>query len=124
LDTHVHRVGRAGRLSKEKSSPLVGTAYTLLTTENKNDADFAVVLRNSFEREGREITPELDSLAQKSRRNGNVESRTKWNKLGLGFRNADPTISLPNTGNETNGARDAYRQPDPLLPSKRSRWDS
>lgn len=121
LDTHVHRVGRAGRLSKESSSPMIGTAYTLLTPKN---ADFALVLRNAFEREGRHITPELESLVQKSRRNGNVESRTKRNKLGLGLSSLDASINVSSTRNDSNGASASNIQPHSLLPSKRPRWDS
>lgn len=102
LDTHVHRVGRAGRLSKESASPNIGNAYTLLCPK---DADFAFVLRNSFEREGREITAELEGLVQKSRRNGNVDTRTKWNKVGLGVSSFDTSINVSQT-------------------RKRSRWDS
>lgn len=80
LDAHVHRVGRAGRLSKEEQQ--VGAAYTLLT---RKDADFAHVLRNSFEREGREISQELEALARQSRKSGNVASRSKVNVSGLGY---------------------------------------
>jgi ATP-dependent RNA helicase DDX42 len=65
LDAHVHRVGRAGRLSKD--SQQTGSAYTLLTAK---DSAFAFVLRKSFERENREITPELDQLSRQSCKTG------------------------------------------------------
>ena len=62
LDTHVHRVGRAGRLSKEQQR--TGSSYTLLTPKN---ASFANVLRNSFERERRPVSKELAELADRTR---------------------------------------------------------
>jgi ATP-dependent RNA helicase DDX42 len=88
LDIHVHRIGRAGRLAKKEGGYRQGTAYTLLL--GKKNADFAHVLMQSFEREGREISPELRQLAQQSRRkSGTTESREKWNKAGLGFDGGD-----------------------------------
>lgn len=83
LDAHVHRVGRAGRLSKDGlKGQRSGSAYTLLT---KGNADFAFVLRNSFQREGRAISAELDVLAQSSRKAGMVDIRRAGDKQGLGF---------------------------------------
>lgn len=81
LDAHVHRVGRAGRLSKDHDQQL-GSAYTLLV--QSHDADFAQILMSSLEREGREIPDELEVLAQKSRKAGNVVARNHHNKSGLG----------------------------------------
>lgn len=60
LDSHTHRVGRAGRLGKNEQHE--GTAYTLLTPE---DAHFARVLKGAWEREGRPVSAELDQLALK-----------------------------------------------------------
>jgi ATP-dependent RNA helicase DDX42 len=85
LDAHVHRVGRAGRLSSTDGQWQSGTAYTLLLQGNKRDADFAHTLLNAFEREGHGISPQLQQLAYKSRKAGNVESRKTRNKKGLGF---------------------------------------
>lgn len=69
LDAHVHRVGRAGRLSTAKASgpnaeQKKGVAYTLLTTK---DADFANVLMNAFVREGRHVGDDLEKLARQSK---------------------------------------------------------
>jgi ATP-dependent RNA helicase DDX42 len=84
LDGHVHRVGRSGRLSKDSldGGQMTGSAYTLLT---KGNADFAFVLRNSFQREERPISDELEALAQRSRKAGTVDMRKGGNKQGLGF---------------------------------------
>ena len=69
LDAHVHRVGRAGRLSTAQASGdnaehKKGVAYTLLTTKN---ADFANVLVNAFVREGRHVGDDLEKLARQSK---------------------------------------------------------
>jgi ATP-dependent RNA helicase DDX42 len=89
LDTHVHRVGRAGRLSKQGTQQK-GSAYTLLTPK---DAEFGHVLRNSFAREGREISDDLQELAETSRKSGNIVSRKAGNRGGLGFESV-PTAPL------------------------------
>ena len=84
LDSHVHRIGRAGRLSRkasERNEQKKGVAYTLLTEKN---ADFAKILMDAFEREGREISDELLRLAMKSKQYGGG-GRQKWNREGLGF---------------------------------------
>lgn len=107
LDAHVHRVGRAGRLrankgitacssidtttdaaattgeqqqQKQQQQHQRGVAYTLLT---EKDANFATSLAEAFDREGREISPELAQLCQKSSRYGG--GRVKHSKDGLGF---------------------------------------
>lgn len=85
LDGHIHRVGRAGRLSSSDGQWQTGTAYTLLLQSNKRDADFAHAILHAFEREGHEISPQLQQLANQSRKAGNVESRRKGNRKGLGF---------------------------------------
>jgi ATP-dependent RNA helicase DDX42 len=104
LDSHTHRIGRTGRLSANQSdgsteNQTSGSAYTLLT---KDDADFAFVLRNAFHREGREIDPQLETLAKSSRRAGNgtaVGRGNHKNKTGLGFVSSnlcdDSTTSAP-----------------------------
>ena len=124
LDSHVHRVGRAGRLSNDQQQS--GSAYTLLTPRN---ADFASVLRSAFQREGREISPELEQLANQSRRGtssssgknnnhpGDHHSRTRGNQAGLGFSHDD---APRNEG----GAAGHYGPPGVAAPppAKRSRW--
>jgi len=64
LDLHVHRVGRAGRMSREDGEYREGLAYTLLAEEN---CDFASLLVESFEREGRIVEEGLLRLARRSR---------------------------------------------------------
>ena len=60
LDAHVHRVGRAGRLSQNEQK--VATAYILLTPKN---SAFARVLKNAWEREHRPIPGDLAELANR-----------------------------------------------------------
>eukprot|EP00804_Cyclotella_cryptica_P008392 CCRYP_003913-RA/>CCRYP_003913-RA protein AED:0.14 eAED:0.14 QI:626/1/0.75/1/1/1/4/0/674 len=90
MDSHVHRVGRAGRMSKTGKDDTSGehyqqgVAYTLLTEHN---ADFAQSLVEAFEREGRSISQELIALCQKSKRYGG--GRKKQSKGGLGFGASD-----------------------------------
>jgi Superfamily II DNA and RNA helicases len=84
IDSHVHRIGRAGRLSTTGSDPekqQKGTAYTLLTSKN---ADFANTLMEAFQREGREVTDELYKLAMTSRHHGGG-GKQRWNRSGLGY---------------------------------------
>jgi superfamily II DNA/RNA helicase len=100
LDVHVHRVGRAGRLSankngEEEQQPKEGTAYTLLRTPK--DADIGHVLLGALEREDRPIPDELRALAKLSRqqRGGSGsnaptnQSRSHGNKSGLGANKSD-----------------------------------
>jgi ATP-dependent RNA helicase DDX42 len=112
LDTHVHRVGRAGRLSTTEQR--TGAAYTLLLP---TQSDFAHVLKNAMEREGREISPELEQLAGKSKRSGNVDSRSRWNKSGLGFASAGDGHA-ERSNNTNNGGNRQSESP----PAKKSRW--
>eukprot|EP00590_Aulacoseira_subarctica_P006048 CAMPEP_0172416844 /NCGR_PEP_ID=MMETSP1064-20121228/3339_1 /TAXON_ID=202472 /ORGANISM="Aulacoseira subarctica , Strain CCAP 1002/5" /LENGTH=306 /DNA_ID=CAMNT_0013154775 /DNA_START=250 /DNA_END=1170 /DNA_ORIENTATION=+ len=92
MDSHVHRIGRAGRMggtvllredsccgdgeSNNKSTShhhAQGEAYTLLT---RDDADFANSLLGAFRREGRPVSAELIELAQKSKYNNNSNNTT------------------------------------------------
>jgi ATP-dependent RNA helicase DDX42 len=132
LDTHVHRVGRAGRLSTSGGEGAAqfeqGSAYTLLLP---TQADFAHVLKSSFEREKRQVSPQLIELASQSKRSGNVESRTKWNKTGLGF--ADATSSTYGPGGGGGGGAEMRSNPSISIPpqqqqqqpspsKRKSRW--
>ena len=134
LDVHVHRIGRAGRLAKDEQEYREGTAYTLLT---KKDADFAHVLKNSFARDNCEISPELQQLAQTSRRSGSGStstSRDKWNKAGLGFEDAStessrfgPATTRPAVDTTTEGSyygpASSSRHVSGSMPvAKKSRW--
>jgi len=109
MDSHVHRVGRAGRLSEKSSDNtqhIRGNAYTLLTQKN---ADFANSLMEAFQREGREVADDLIKLAVTSRHHGRG-GRQKWNQSGLGYQDSD-------RGNNTN-VGNSYYQPK----EKRSRF--
>lgn len=126
LDSHVHRVGRAGRMSKSGKDDGTGeqyqqgVAYTLLTNK---DADFAQSLADAFEREGREVSQELIALCQKSKRYGG--GRKKHSKVGLGFGGTDPTTygGGSNTRDQTTANLDAAQASSTTQPiAKRSRW--
>ena len=125
LDIHVHRIGRAGRLAKDEQEYREGTSYSLLTKKN---ADFAHVLMNSFERDNREISPELRQLAQQSRRSGApMPSRDRWNKTGLGFdapaggSNRYGPASSQQAVDQTNGSHyGPSSREEPV--AKKSRW--
>ena len=124
LDSHVHRVGRAGRMSKSGQDDGTGEqyqqgiAYTLLTRAN---ADFAQSLADAFEREGRAVSQELLALSQQSKRYGG--GRKKNSKFGLGFGGTEASTY-------GGGAEQATDFPDEPrtdshqrhLTAKRSRW--
>jgi ATP-dependent RNA helicase DDX42 len=61
IETHVHRIGRTGRMGKQGMVP--GVAYTLLT---KKDAMFAGSLVNNFDVARQKVPPDLLQLAQSS----------------------------------------------------------
>jgi ATP-dependent RNA helicase DDX42 len=102
-DAHVHRIGRAGRLTTEKQQS--GTAYTLLQPSN---ADFAHVLVQAYTREQRPISDDLRALARRSKQNGGGGGslRKATNKSGLGFNHYGPVDDA------------GKNQP----PAKKSRW--
>ena len=106
FDSHVHRVGRAGRLSRKSSGQeqKKGNAYTLLTHKN---ADFAHTLVQSFQREGREVSDELLKLSMKSRHCGGSQRQT-FKKHGLGFKEDDEPVA-------------GYYGPSKQI-TKKSRW--
>ncbi|KAL7539455.1 hypothetical protein ACHAXR_009301 [Thalassiosira sp. AJA248-18] len=113
IDAHVHRVGRAGRLSKEGNDGTggqhqKGVAYTLLTKQNAN---FAASLAEAFDREGREVSQELAALCQKSNRFGG--GRMKHSKDGLGFGGGNLSSSV--------GSHYGPRSSDQPA-KKKSRW--
>lgn len=122
LDAHVHRVGRAGRLRKGTTSDGTattgehnqqhqrGVAYTLLT---EKDSNFAASLAEAFDREGREVSPELVQLCQKSSRFGG--GRVKHSKVGLGF-GGGAVAQTSRVGPSPPSSNQAVR--------KRSRWSS
>jgi ATP-dependent RNA helicase DDX42 len=120
LDTHVHRIGRAGRLAKNDQEYREGNAYTLLTAK---DADFAQVLLNAFERDRREINPDLRELAQKSRKSGNItDTRERWNKAGLGF-SSEQYYGPASSAAAAEETRQLNEYSDVLPTAKKSRWN-
>jgi len=95
LDSHVHRIGRAGRLNKDASESgehKRGNGYTLLTPRN---ADFANSLMEAFQREGREVSDELLQLSMKSRHNGGGGRQQQRDSSGLGYYQASGTNTDP-----------------------------
>jgi len=65
LDSHVHRIGRAGRI--QDSEHKKGVAYTLLTPK---DAHFAKLLVSAFRSERREVSADLLQLSMRSKQFG------------------------------------------------------
>ncbi|OQS07296.1 DEAD/DEAH box RNA helicase [Thraustotheca clavata] len=61
IDTHVHRIGRTGRMGVDGIAP--GTAYTLLTS---TDIDFAAQLVNNMDLSNQPVSNELLNLAARS----------------------------------------------------------
>eukprot|EP01041_Mallomonas_annulata_P007324 gene7324-14939_t len=67
IETHVHRIGRTGRMGIEGVTP--GTAYTLLT---QKDSSFAVDLFKNLQLSDQHVSPGLMKLA---------ESDPKWHHM-------------------------------------------
>ncbi|GMF14252.1 unnamed protein product [Phytophthora lilii] len=63
IDTHVHRIGRTGRMGLEGFEP--GTAYTLVT---RNESQFAAQLVYNMDVSGQPVSPELLALAKRDAR--------------------------------------------------------
>ncbi|KAE9087614.1 DEAD-box ATP-dependent RNA helicase 24 [Phytophthora fragariae] len=60
IDTHVHRIGRTGRMGLEGFKP--GTAYTLVT---RNESQFAAQLVFNMDVSGQPVSAELLALAKR-----------------------------------------------------------
>ncbi|KAE9345769.1 DEAD-box ATP-dependent RNA helicase 24 [Phytophthora rubi] len=84
IDTHVHRIGRTGRMGLEGFKP--GTAYTLVT---RNESEFAAQLVFNMDVSGQPVSAELLALAKRDPhfRRGGAAAR-----------------GMASTGNGTNGA--------------------
>lgn len=84
-DTHVHRIGRAGRLSSEEGQQ-EGSAYTLLTPMN---IDFAQQLLQAYQREGRDIGEDVIRLANRTKQQQEKKlvtvGQSHGRGVGLGF---------------------------------------
>jgi hypothetical protein len=100
-----------------------GVAYTLLTEKN---ADFAKILMDAFEREGREVNDDLLKLSMKSKHYGGG-GRQKWNKSGLGFAGDVCAVGAcgERSGNSSSASssRSYYGPTETAYVAKRRRWD-
>lgn len=110
LDSHVHRVGRAGRMSAGGDAEhKKGVAYTLLTSKN---ADFANMLVEAFMREGRHVGDELLNLARQSKHfGGGGGNRSKKSKAGIGHHTttgSNSTSSSPHSSSSKSGGGNYY----------------
>ena len=107
-DTHVHRIGRAGRLSnkEEQQQQQSGSAYTLLLPSN---VGFAKSMIRAFTQEGRTIPPELQKLVD--------ESNNRQPNLSKRFGRWDYTSTSSELGGQKQ-AENSYYGPA----SKRSRF--
>lgn len=109
-DTHVHRIGRAGRLNAKSSADhsqqrAKGTAYTLLTPSNR---EFCRTIIQAFDREGRPLE--------------NREQIQAWAKSSSNF----DKRSLPHAPMTTEnyyGPANASSLPHEHQSPKRSRWN-
>ena len=73
-DSHCHRVGRAGRLSKDAGGVNVGMAHTLII---ESDRRFAEILYDAFLREGRLVGDDLARFISNSGNNDNYYGDNK-----------------------------------------------
>ena len=100
-DTHVHRIGRAGRLSAKEQQQQQGSAYTLLLPSN---VGFARSMIQAYEREGRTIPPEVQKLVEKkNHRSGNFGER--WQNPS---RTSDSSEPVPQ-GHSRGGQRQSHQ---------------
>jgi ATP-dependent RNA helicase DDX42 len=118
-ETHLHRIGRSGRLSAEDQKQHQGSAYTLLLPSN---GDFAKALIRAYEREDRPVPEEVRQLAENSKQNQgsssssssnnnnyNGHARKSYNRSGLGY--------PPQDDNGGGGGGRSWQGPP-----KRGRW--
>ena len=63
IDTHVHRIGRTGRLSKQRGTAAAGLAHTLILPK---ESDFAARLVDNFDKSQQVVPPELLHIARTS----------------------------------------------------------
>jgi ATP-dependent RNA helicase DDX42 len=104
-DTHVHRIGRAGRLSAKEQQQQQGSAYTLLLPSN---IAFAKSMIRAYEREGRTIPPELRKLVQEKHPDARQE---QFGRFGA-------SVARPRSDRNQSEATNDYYGPA----SKRSRF--
>jgi ATP-dependent RNA helicase DDX42 len=92
-DTHVHRIGRAGRLSAKEQQQQQGSAYTLLLPSN---VGFARSMIQAYEREGRTIPPEVRKLVEKKNHQSSTRQQDGCGTFGGRWKN-------PSSGSSESG---------------------
>ncbi|TMW62544.1 hypothetical protein Poli38472_005162 [Pythium oligandrum] len=94
IDTHVHRIGRTGRMGAEGFEP--GTAYTLVTMK---DTQFASQLVYNMDVSGQTVSNELLSLAKKDPRFRRGVPATAKHSSGGGYATEDDSNGLFESNN-------------------------
>lgn len=92
-DTHVHRIGRAGRLSAKDQQQQQGSAYTLLLPSN---VGFARSMIRAYEREGRQIPPDVQKLVETSHQSTRQPGGSS--KFGQSWEGSGQSQSQQNAG--------------------------
>ena len=99
IDTHVHRIGRTGRMGVEGIKP--GTAYTLLSSSNE-DSSLAVDLVHSLQAASQPVSSLLQSLAQSNARYYSARGANRsGEKRGLGCAGVGPAMTSAMLANES-----------------------
>jgi ATP-dependent RNA helicase DDX42 len=81
IETHIHRIGRTGRMGVEGVQP--GTAYTLIT---RSESAAAIDLVRNLRMSKQEVPAELERLAQSNPRyHAAMNPRREKHSHGLGF---------------------------------------
>jgi ATP-dependent RNA helicase DDX42 len=91
-ETHLHRIGRSGRLCAKDQKHHQGSAYTLLLPTN---GDFAKALIRAYEREDRPVPEDVRQVAERSNlphgsssssnNSMSQNARKPYNRSGLGY---------------------------------------
>lgn len=102
IDTHVHRIGRTGRMGIEGIKP--GTAYTLLSS-SVEDSSLAVDLVRCLAAVNQHVSPLLQTLAQSNARYHSTKPVSSG-KGGLGSAGVGPAMTSAML------ARDTYQPQD------------
>ncbi|TDH67434.1 hypothetical protein CCR75_009392 [Bremia lactucae] len=87
IDTHVHRIGRTGRMGQDGVE--MGTAYTLVT---QNESQFAAQLVANLHKSGQSVSMELLALAK--RNNGHFQPSVAMNRIATPSDSASRQESL------------------------------
>ncbi|KAK1945948.1 DEAD-box ATP-dependent RNA helicase 24 [Phytophthora citrophthora] len=107
IDTHVHRIGRTGRMGLEGFEP--GTAYTLVT---RNESQFAAQLVYNMDVSGQPVSAALLALAKRDSRyrRGGAAARAASDGNSAVDRQRSPSTNGPSKvfgKSEANNALDA-----------------